>query len=273
MDFLFLVSNRPVIESIVGFTCHVAELTNSSITVLCPVNSPEEIEKAQVQLEKVKTAVPGVQVHIKVEQGDPASVMLEETKAKQYDMMVLGLRRRRRIVPSAYRFLSQKMVKLAPMPVLLVRQVNVKLERILICTGGIDISMPVVESSAKLAGKAGVKATLLHVVSSVPKMYTGMGEMEETLEELLATDTPLAQHLKASAKILADHGIDSQIEIRQGAVAEEILKEAESGDYDLIAIGDPGSYAIPRLLMGDVTQQIINRSKSAVLVVKQGTHL
>jgi nucleotide-binding universal stress UspA family protein len=219
-------------------------------------------------LENVRTLVPDAQLQVKLQQGNPVDVMLDEMETNHYDMLVLGLRRRRRIVPSSYRFLSQKLVRKSPLPVLLVRKVNLQLRRILICSGGLDISMPVVKTSARLAGSAKVKATLLHVLSNVPSMYTGMGEMEETLNEVLATDTPLSQHLKTSAEVLAQHDIDSKIEIRQGAVAEEILKEADEGNYDLIALGDADRYSVPRFLMGDITQQIINRSKSAVLVVK-----
>lgn len=268
MDLLHLVTDQAITESHVKFICHVAELTKSKVTMLYVAEEQKRLKSAWMSLENVRALVPDAKLQIKLLQGDPIDVILDEVEAHHYDMLVLGLRRRRRIVPSSYRFLSQKLVRKSPLPVLLVRKVNLKLRRILICSGGLDISMPVVKTSASLAGSARLEATLLHVLGSVPSMYTGMDVMEETLKEVLATDTPLSQHLKTSAEVLAKNNIDSKIELRQGAVAEEILNEAEEGKYDLIVLGDTERYSVPRVLMSDITQQIINRAKSAVLVVK-----
>jgi nucleotide-binding universal stress UspA family protein len=100
-------------------------------------------------------------------------------------------------------------------------------------------------------------------------MYTGLDEMEETIEELLVTDTPLAQHLRKCAAILTEHDIEAEIEIKQGDVVEAILEEAVEGKYDLIVLGESGARKLRGMLMGNVTQQIINRAASAVLVYKQ----
>jgi nucleotide-binding universal stress UspA family protein len=138
----------------------------------------------------------------------------------------------------------------------------------LVCTGGQEVSETVVNTSAALAKAAGVKMTVLYVAGVVPSMYTGLGEMEETLEELLETDTPLSQHLRSCAETLTEAGVEAQIELRRGSVVEEILEESSAGDYDLIVLGASAT-GIPELMTSKVTQQIINRAGSAVLVVKQ----
>jgi nucleotide-binding universal stress UspA family protein len=268
MKILHFVADQPFTESVLTFTCHVAELTKSTVTLLY-VAAGDNINEGWMALEKAQNTIPDMDFQIKLEQGEPVEVLLAELEREAYDMVVLGLRRRRRIVPSAKRLLFQKILRYSPVPVMLVRAVNFKLENMLICSGGVDISEPVVETSADLARSAGIKATLLHVSPNVPSMYTGMGGMQETLEEILAGDTPLAKHLKASAAILADHQVESQIELRHGAVADEILKEAEEGPYDLIALGASVHHGLSGILLNEVTQQIINRSKSAVLVVRK----
>ena len=108
---------------------------------------------------------------------------------------------------------------------MLVRHGSKKLDRILVCTGGQEISEPVVDLSAKLADQADLKTTLLTVSTSVPSMYTGMGEMEETLGELLETETPVAQHLRRSAEQLTGRGVQAEVKIRYGDVVEAILEE------------------------------------------------
>jgi nucleotide-binding universal stress UspA family protein len=183
--------------------------------------------------------------------------------------MLFGVRPRKRVIPSQFRRLSQKIIRQADVPVMLVRDECQSLEKILVCSGGQEISAPVVELSSKLAGRAGLKATLLTVSPSVPSMYTGMAEIEETMEELLETETPMAQHLRASAELLTGRGIEAEIEIQHGDVVEAILEEANVGGYDLIVLGAAEGMTWRGLLLGNVTQQIINRAASAVLVVKK----
>ena len=136
------------------------------------------------------------------------------------------------------------------------------------CTGGLQISQPVVELSAKFAGQAGLQATLMTVAAAVPSMYTGMMEMEETLEELLSTDTPLAQHLRHNAEMLTKSGIQAEIKVRHGDVVEAILEETAQGEYDLVVLGETQQQTLSGMLLGNVTQQIINRAPSAILITK-----
>ena len=117
-----------------------------------------------------------------------------------------------------------------------------------------------------------MKATLLHVAGAVPSMYTGLDEMEETIEELLVTDTPLAQHLRQCAGYFTEHDIAAEVEIRHGDVVEAILEEAEEGEYDLIVLGESGARKFRGMLMGNVTQQMINRAASAVVNNTVGAH-
>jgi nucleotide-binding universal stress UspA family protein len=178
------------------------------------------------------------------------------------------VRRRRRLVPSSFRLLSHKIIKNSPIPVMLVRNACMEFEKMLICTGGASISEPVIAFSAELAKAAGLKATLLYVTGAVPSMYTGMDEVEETLEELLETDTPVAKHLRASAKKLMRDLGEANVKIRHGDVAETILQEAEKAGCSLVVLGASGSGTVAGMLMGNVTQQIVNRAKSAVLIIK-----
>jgi nucleotide-binding universal stress UspA family protein len=151
---------------------------------------------------------------------------------------------------------------------MLVRSVSRNFERMLVCTGGMEISKPVVNLSAKLAGTTGLLATLLTVSAAVPSMYTGMKVMDESLEKLLETETPMAQHLRRSAEALTASGIQAEIKISHGDVAEAILEETKEGHYDLVVLGETEGSTLRGLLLGNVTQQIINRAPCAVLISK-----
>jgi nucleotide-binding universal stress UspA family protein len=267
MKLLYISVDHLISDKVSEFVSDMADRTETSVTLFAVVDHEKHREKIQERIKEVEKVFKAT-LEIKLETGDAIPLILKEIETGDYDIAVIGLRQRRRMVPSAYRLLSQKIIKQSPIPVMLVREASCKLERILICTGGQDISDPVVKFSANLARAANLKAALLYVAGAVPSMYTGMDEIEERLDELLETDTPLAKHLRASAEVLAKNNLDAHVELRHGDVAESILLEAEEGDYDLIVIGTSGSSTLTGMLLGNVTQQIINRACCAVLIVK-----
>jgi len=161
--------------------------------------------------------------------------------------------------------------------VLVVKRVKNRLERVLVCTGGADVALPVIEAGAWLAQGVGARVTLLHVGSPVPSMYAGLGEIEETLSDLLQTDTPFAQHLREGAELLAERRVESELKLRYGVVADEILCEIQEGDHDLVVIGASGAGGggwlggrlLGNWLLGNVTRQVLNDAPCSVLVLRR----
>jgi nucleotide-binding universal stress UspA family protein len=143
------------------------------------------------------------------------------------------------------------------------------LKRILICTGGQKLNQAVIERGAQLAQAAQAAVQLLYVTSPVPGMYSGLGNMDETLSELLQTNTPIAQHLRWAAHYLSQLGVSGEIKVRHGVVSEEIVREAQEGQYDLIVLGSRTEMSLlNELLMEKVTPHIVEYAPSSVLVVR-----
>jgi len=268
MKLLYLVADQTMTLPVADFVSQIAKKMGASLLVLVVADSEFVLKEAEASFPGVSKALEGLSYETKFVLGDPVACMLEELETEAYEMVLMGVRRRQRLIPSHFRVISQRIIKRSPIPIMLIRDIRGRLERMLVCTGGLEISQPVVELSTKLAGKAGLKATLLTVASAVPSMYTGMMEMEETLEELLETDTPLAQHLRSSADTLSKSGIEAEIKVRHGDVVEAILEETAEGQYDLVVLGETQGQTLRGLLLGNVTQQIINRAPSAVLISK-----
>jgi nucleotide-binding universal stress UspA family protein len=101
-------------------------------------------------------------------------------------------------------------------------------------------------------------------------MYTGLDAIEETLPDLLQSDTPTARHLRQGAEILAQHQVPAELRLRYGVVADEILREANEGDYDLIVIGASGTAGrLKGWLVGDVAREVVDHAPRSVLIVRQ----
>jgi nucleotide-binding universal stress UspA family protein len=270
MRILLCVGGMPYAEAAVGFGGMIARITRSPVALLHVVRRTEDREAGERVLIAARKMLPGLTVDTHVRRGDPTRRILEEVEDGGYDLVVVGACQPIRLTQHLLGSVTQQIIRRVPTSVLVARQAEPSLERVLVCTSGADVAEPVVEFGAWLAGAAHARTTLLHVSSPVPSMYTGLEEIEETLPELLQTDTPLAQHLRRSAKILARHQVTATLKQRHGVAADEILREALEGNYDLVVIGASGTAGrLREWLLGNVTRQVVEHALCSVLVVKR----
>jgi nucleotide-binding universal stress UspA family protein len=68
---------------------------------------------------------------------------------------------------------------------------------------------------------------------------------------------------------LREHGIESEMKIVYGDPAEEILREAREGRYDMIVTGTRGRGPVARLLLGSVSHEIAEHAPCTVLIVSE----
>jgi nucleotide-binding universal stress UspA family protein len=270
MRILLCVAGMPYAEAAIGFGGTVARITKSPVTLLHVVRRNEDRGTGERVLAAAREMLPGLTVDTRVRQGDPTRRILSEIEEGGYDLVVVGARQPIKLTQHLLGSVTQQIIRRVPISVLVARQARPSLEHVLVCTSGADVAEPVVELGAWLAGAANARTTLLHVSSPVPSMYTGLEELEETLPELLQTDTPLARHLRRGAKILARHQVTATLKQRHGVAADEILREALEGNHDLIVIGASGTAGrLREWLLGNVTRQVVEHALCSVLVVKR----
>lgn len=225
---------------------------------------------AQRCLQSAREKLESGSIEMRIRLGDPATEILAEIGEGGYALVILGHNEapglRRYVLGSV----TTRVVRRAPISVLVAKQARSTLERFLICSGGAESAKLVIEAGAGLAQRVGARATLLHVAAPVATMYTGLGEIDESLSELLRTDTPIARNLRAGAEILERHHVPAEIKLRHGVVVDEIIRESRGGDYDLVLIGaKKGMVRFKRLMLGVVAKEVVERATRSVLVVKQ----
>lgn len=269
MKILICAEGMPYAIPTVRFGGLIARLEGSPLTVLTVIGSEDERPAAESTLVQARELLDGLTVETKVREGAAAREIVAESQEGDYHLVVIGARTTTRLTDLLLGSVARQVINHAPVSVLVVRGEQPKLERVLVCTGGREIAEPVVRMGADLTRAAGAQATLLHVISPVPSMYTGLETIEETLPELLQTDTPAARHLRWGAEILHEHGLTAELELRHGVAADEILREAHQRHYDLIVVGAPDVDGwLKSLLMGDVTHQVVEHALCPVLVVR-----
>jgi nucleotide-binding universal stress UspA family protein len=267
-----LISVRGLIRSepTLRFGSLIAELLKAQITLLTVIDEEAERKSAEDKLERAREMFPGHAVDTKIYRSqDAAKKILVELEQENYVMAVVGSAEPGILANLLFKTVTKDVVGKADFPVLVVRGERESIQRILICTGGQKIPKTMIRLGAKLAGGADGEITLLYVTSPVPSMYTGMEEIEETLPELMQTDTKIARHLRLCVKLLDKCGVPANLKLRHGVVVNEILREAYKGDYDIILLGAHSITPWWRDIMtGNVTSQVINQSPCPVLVVQ-----
>jgi len=118
-----------------------------------------------------------------------------------------------------------------------------------------------------LAKSTGARLIAVHVVPPPP---VAEGVAPTTLERLEKA------YLSMGSRILADlaweagtkHGFKIETLLETGDAREKILAAAKENSADIIVIGSRGMGRIGRLLLGSVSQSVVQNARIPVLVVK-----
>lgn len=268
MRILICVREFPFAEATIYLGSLIAQLEDGETTIMTVVREDDSVKAAEDRLARARDMLQLPETKVEMRTGDPAEEILKETEEGGYDIVVVGRRMAANMLTTLLRPVARKVADQAAACVLVVNEDREALRRILLCTAALKMDERVIKAGARLARAAGAKTTILHVTHPVPSMYTGLEAMEETLPELLQTDTPLAEHLRESARLLAEQGVPAEVKLRHGMAHDEIVREAEQGDYDMIVMGPNPTQGLRRLWTEDVTAQVIELAPCPVLVVR-----
>ncbi|MCS7178554.1 MAG: universal stress protein [Anaerolineae bacterium] len=154
-------------------------------------------------------------------------------------------------------------------PVLHVAEAPMRLERMLLCTGGLRYAEGVVRTGGYLAQALGATVTLLHVVEPVTLEYPVANQVKIHWTHLLETDTPQARRLKEALALLSGMGVETEVRVRHGPVVHEILHEIREGEYDLVGVGSPyAARSLRRLYRPNVAIEVAEAAGRPVLIAR-----
>ena len=127
--------------------------------------------------------------------------------------------------------------------------------KILIPLDGSPIGESILLSIYPLLRARQVESTLFHAA-----------EAAETIETLEA-------HLETQRRILESKGVETRIRIVSGRPAEEIVRQAQVGGFDLIAMATHGRTGLERVVMGSVAEEVVRSSPVPTLLCKSGARV
>ena len=144
---------------------------------------------------------------------------------------------------------------------------------IMVPIDGSETSMTAVSKASALALAFGSRITLIHVIDNYPFIGVGADYALGQNEYLAAATTSANAALARGVAALAAEGLHSDQRVIDGHVVHEgIVDTAIAIGADLIVMGSHGRTGIEKLLLGSVTQRVLQDAKCPVLVVRGDLH-
>ncbi len=255
-----------------GLLAHDLDAHLTLLTVIKPAAEREQAERvlrdAGVLLNKY-VASPDTRVRV----GHPAEEIVKEAEEGPYDLVVVGERQHHTL---RTRFLlgatAERVVEHAPCPVVVAKGRVTPVRRLLLCEGVRNrqtLVKRLVEQLPELLDRTQAELTVLHVMSQVSVDPAKSGNvLAVSVDELIARGTSEGQRLHRDRLLLEERGVHPKLKVRHGLVVEEIIHEAREGEYDLVVVGAHRGERWRRILLDDLTHEILVESDRPVLVVR-----
>jgi nucleotide-binding universal stress UspA family protein len=209
--------------------------------------------------------------------GSPSGVIV--AKAGDYDVTVLGATGRgsgdRGLGPVASRVAEHAMG-----PVLIARDLRSEGNlRVLVAVDGSAASHHAVETLNSLFDLSSAEVCLMHVTET-PWIELGLeedwvtySEEDKAVSEAGILEKELVREgelvLEQARDLLRGQRISITTCVAEGNPADEILSEAERGQYDLVVVGATGSRDLKHRMLGSVSSKIAWGAPCSVLIDRQ----
>ncbi|SCF25751.1 Nucleotide-binding universal stress protein, UspA family [Micromonospora viridifaciens] len=229
---------------------------------------PAPTAEAQKMLERVAAELaerhPGLRVEVRQVAGGPGATLVEESR--RAELVVVGSRGVGGFAGLLLGSVSNQVAQHARCPVLVVRPAEQPVPvdgPVLVGVDGSEPAALAVRLAADEAERRGTDLVLAHVrpperAGAVPEEAAGSAAAEQAeSEQLLAS---------SAARIRADHPVltVSQRPLRAASAEQALI--AASGEAALVVVGSRGRGGFAGLLLGSVSQALVQHAHCPVLV-------
>lgn len=140
---------------------------------------------------------------------------------------------------------------------------------------GTDFSAPsrhAADRAARLAHETGATLTLMHTLPG-----TALSELRQWLGAQPAAEQQLVERAREQLQQLAGELATArrasvQPLLASGSPIDEIVRQADAQDADLLVLGARGTGFLRRLLLGTTSERLLGRTTRPLLMVRQSPH-
>lgn len=254
-----------------GTTCHLVHASREVWSTLAAMELPDrarEFSRAQIEEahEEVQHAlwnlVPAKQLqHITIRLGRAPMVLRQTVAELGAGLVVLGGKHHSVLGRWLGGSTSLNVVRTTEVPVLVTAGTPPETKRVLVAVDLSRAAVPTLRAAEEHAALFGAELRALSVLEPLPVIPETTAPYDSSeyyamLQELLRRD--VWSQIRA-------HGV--QTLVRHGMAVETILREAAEWPADLLVVGSHGKGWVDRLLLGSVTERLLNHLPTSLLVV------
>ncbi len=148
--------------------------------------------------------------------------------------------------------------------------------KILVCTDGSQQSIKAIEEAVKMAvGCNATEVAVIHVIEKNSELSTwedGYPLKKSDMDRFLELENHKKEErekiLSRAVEIFKNNNVTASAILKNGHPAETIANVASEDGYDLVVIGSRGLGGLKKILLGSVSNSIVQEVKANVLVVK-----
>lgn len=256
-----------------GTSCHLVHATRDAWAALTAADLPERfgeldffvLQQAREQVaQSLGLHVPPELVNaLKVVNGRPPLVLNDVATEVGAGMIVLGGKHHSALGRWLGGSTSHNMVRAASVPVLVTAGDTKDVKRVLVSVDLSPAAKPTLELAERFATLFGATLRAISVLEPLPIVPetppVNLQEYYAMWEEMLKRDVwPL---LRAP---------NIETTVRHGNVIETLLREVKEWNADALVVGSHGKNLAQRMLLGSVTEQMLNYLPTSVLVAPVG---
>ena len=217
----------------------------------------------------------GVDALTLCQSGSPAAVIMRESN--EYDMTVIGAKGNNVRSEVGLGPVASRLVEHASGCVLVGREPPGDRQfRILVPVDGSDGSEQALDALVSMFDIDSAEIKLLHVIETLwlpvdEDAGTGVTPTPESTEaDQIARELrrEAEQLLNDARRRISPHHPAISISVREGVPANEILTEADQGDYDLVVVGATSATDMKHRVLGSVSSKVAWNAPCSVLVVR-----
>ena len=217
-------------------------------------------------------------IHQLTEFGSPSQTIVQ--RAEDYDLTVIGSKGRGSNGDVGMGPVASRVVEHALEPVLVARELRSEEGfRVLAAVDGSTASLHALETLGELFDLRSAEVCLIHVTET-PWVEPSAGDDWETYsdEEKEQSETGVLEGeltregdevIENARNVLRPFGTSVFTRVDEGNPANEILSEAERGQYDLIVVGATGARDLKHSMLGSVSIKIAWNAPCSVLLVRE----
>jgi nucleotide-binding universal stress UspA family protein len=141
-------------------------------------------------------------------------------------------------------------------------------QNILVPVDGSAHAARALTEAVDLAGLSGASVTVMTVAADLPSWLFGGGPVDPaTAEAVLRENQRVAESVLDQASAAVPDSLTVEKILGHGPPGRAIVEQVSAGGHDLVVMGSRGLGGVKSMLLGSVSQFVLQESGAAVLVV------